>query len=110
MVFSKIQNQMTDNKTGDRYGPWEIFIITLYKCRMDHTFEFISDQFNLDQQKLTSLFFGCITELHRQFSSYIVWPDRSSNIRGKPELLKAIFETNFTMIVDCIELPTEMAG
>ncbi len=106
-VFNAVKSELP-HVSGSYVKQWESFILTLYKLKMNHSFEFIGDQFQLDQKILMTLFYHCIDAIYHKYRGNISWPHRTNNILGQPEVLKHLFNEKFTMIVQSIVISIEV--
>lgn len=83
-------------------SPFNQFLITLIKLRLDLDFKLIAYSFKISQTTVATYFENVIHVLSCRLKSLIVWPERSDlNI---PLSFKEVFHDNATVIVDCFEV------
>lgn len=103
ILFEKIKPHLPvhPNKV---LSPFQQFILTLMKLRLNLPFKFLSYQFSIAPSTCSRLFYDCIDILFERLKGFVYWPTRESLKKNMPECFKESFEDKVAVIIDCFEV------
>lgn len=108
-MFNEVEKDLICPRL-EHFGKWEVFVMTLYKLRMDHTFCFIADKFGISVQTASKYFFLCLEILYEKFKNVVVWPEVEASYLNSPDIFKELFPDKFVVIIDCFEVFIQHPG
>jgi hypothetical protein len=91
-------------------GKWEMYVMTLNKIRLDHTFSYIADKFNISPATVSKYFYASIDVIYSKFKSIVLWPESDMNIKSLPVSFKEVFGDKSIVILDCFEVFIQHPG
>ncbi|XP_074546650.1 uncharacterized protein LOC141805465 [Halichoeres trimaculatus] len=85
--------------------PFQQFMLTLIKLRLNFTFDFLSYYFSVDLITVSKLFKHCISVMHcRLVPILVIWPDRESFKKTLPCVFRNTPYEKTVCIIDCFEI------
>lgn len=85
-------------------SPFQQFILTLMKLRLNLPFKYLSYQFNIAPSTCSRFFYECIDILFNRIKGFVYWPTRESLKKNMPECFKESFGDKVAVIIDCFEV------
>lgn len=101
-LFNVITNCL---KTRSDLSPFQQYMMTLMRLRMNFSFEFLAFYFNVDPTTASKLFKHCINVIYcKLVPSLVTWPDREVLRLSLPYAFRNAKFCNTVCIIDCFEI------
>lgn len=100
-IFELIQSKISNSR---KLTNFQIFFMVLTKLRLNLSFRYLSYQFDVSLQTISTHFYKCLLELHKKLKSFVYWPSRENIKRTTPSSFKNSFGDAIVVILDCFEI------
>ncbi|XP_041868471.1 uncharacterized protein LOC121657151 [Melanotaenia boesemani] len=101
VVFSFVSGFL---KVGPGLSPFQSFILTLMRVRLNLPLLFFSYMFNVSKPTVSRVFNSTLDVLHDRLSKLIVWPPKEQIQISLPMCFRSSNFRNCTSIIDCFEI------
>lgn len=110
-VFKLVEIYLPEHGNA-KLSPFQMFVLTLMKLRLNLTFTDLGYRFQVDDVTVSRYFHKCIYILFRLFhgSQLLHWPERSNLSFNTPNYFRCAFKGKITIIVDCFEIFIERSS
>ena len=87
-----------------KLSPFQEFIITLIKLRLNLSLQDLSYRFNVSPPTISRILLKWLTILDTRLQPLIMWPERENLRRTMSECFRASFGDKVAVVVDCFEV------
>lgn len=101
-VFRQILPFVT--RKSQRLTPFQEFILTLMKLKLNMPLEDLAYRFNISVPTVSRIFQSWLVVMDVRLSPLIKWPDREDLWRTMPQCFQYSFGHKTTVIIDCFEV------
>lgn len=84
--------------------PFEEFVLTLMKLRLNMPFEDLANRFGISVPTVSRIFLSWMIVMDVRLSPLIKWPEREDLWRTMPQCFQFSFGHKTTVIIDCFEV------
>lgn len=103
IVFNKLKD-FIPVWTVSALEPFQQFLLTLIKLRLNPQFKYLAYQFGISQSTCSAYFNSVISVMYQRFKNLITWPDREALATNIPSCFREVFHNKTTIIIDCFEV------
>lgn len=103
ILYKKLEHKLPHN-VNYSLTKSQVFIMTLMKLRLNHSFRELGYRFNLSERTVSKYFFKYLVVMYNNLKIFIQWPKREAVRMSMPETFRKNYGNKVVAIIDCFEI------